>query len=95
MKGKLRPTGSGGNPAQAVAAGEAEMTVVGIVLILMEPGAEVAGWLPAELQNYVIFTGGVSAAAKEAEAGRALLNFLTTPASLAVFKARGLEAVTP
>jgi hypothetical protein len=33
--------------------------------------------------------------AKEAEAGRALLNFLTIPASLAVFKARGLEAVTP
>ena len=39
--------------------------------------------------------GGVSAAAKEAEAGRAFLNFLTTPASLAVLKARGLEAVTP
>jgi hypothetical protein len=44
---------------------------------------------------YVIFTGGVSAAAKEAEAGRALLNFLTTPAPLAVLKAKGLEAVTP
>jgi hypothetical protein len=35
-----------------------------------------------------------SAAAKEAEAGRALLNFLTMPATVAAFKTKGLEPVT-
>lgn len=95
MKAKLKPTGVNANPAQAVATGEAEMTVVGVALILMVPGAELVGWLPSELQNYVVFTGGISAAAKEAEAGRALLNFLTMPEAVAVFKAKGLEPGTP
>jgi hypothetical protein len=47
------------------------------------------------LQNYVIFTGGVGAAAKEAEAGKALINFLTTPTAVVVLKQNGLEPVAP
>jgi hypothetical protein len=39
-----------------------------------------------------LFSGGVSAKAKEPAAGRALLNFLTTPAAMAVWKENGLEA---
>ena len=70
------------------------MTVTGVMLILMEPGAELIGSLPSQLQNYVIFTGGVSASAKQPEASRALLNFLTTPSSFAMFKAKGLEPLT-
>jgi molybdate transport system substrate-binding protein len=95
MKPKIRPMGVGQNPAEAVARGEAEMAVVGAALIPMAPGAETVGWLPAELQSYVVFTGGVSAAAREPEAGKALLRFLTAPAAMAVFKANGLEPVAP
>jgi molybdate transport system substrate-binding protein len=94
MKGKLKPTG-GGSTADAVVSGEAEIVVVGVALILMVPGAELVGWLPPELQSYFLFTGGLSAAAKEADAGKALLNFLTTTTALAVFKAKGLEPVSP
>jgi molybdate transport system substrate-binding protein len=95
MKDKIKPALSGKSPAQAVAAGEVEMAVTGVVTILLEPGADLVGALPSELQNYVIFTGGVSASAKEPEAGRALLNFLTSPATLASLKAKGLEPFTP
>jgi molybdate transport system substrate-binding protein len=95
MKPKIRPMGVGQNPAEAVARGDAEMAVVGAALTPMAPGAEPVGWLPAELQNYVVFTGGVSAAASEPEAGKALLEFLTTPAAVAVLKANGLEPVAP
>jgi molybdate transport system substrate-binding protein len=93
VKAKLKPQ-PGGSAAKAVVTGEAEIAVTGIVPILLMPGAEVVGWLPSELQSYVIFTGGISAAAKEAEAGRALLNFLTMPATVAAFKTKGLEPVT-
>src|SRR5262249_19929598 len=93
MKSKLKDGGT--SPARTVADGEAEMTVTGVMLILMEPGAELIGSLPSQLQNYVIFTGGVSASAKQPEASRALLNFLTTPSSFAMFKAKGLEPLTP
>lgn len=93
VKAKLKP--QPGAAARAVVTGEAEMVVVGVAVILMVSGAELVGWLPSELQTYVLFTGGVSAAAKEAEAGRALLNFLTMPEAVAVFKAKGLEPGTP
>ena len=92
MKAKLRPSAAD-NTVGSVESGEVEMVVVGVALIVMAPGAELVGWLPSELQRYVVFTGGLSAAAKEAEAGKSLLSFLTTPASFAEFKAKGLEPV--
>jgi len=75
--------------------GEAELVVVGVALILMVPGAELVGWLPSELQSYIVFTGGVSATAKEPEAAKALLDFLTTAETRAILEAKGLEPVTP
>jgi molybdate transport system substrate-binding protein len=93
LKAKLKP--STGNPVEAVVTGEAELVVVGIALILLVPSAELVGWLPSELQSYVFFTGGVSATAKEPEAAKALLDFLTTPETRAILKAKGLESVTP
>jgi len=45
--------------------------------------------------SYVVFTGGVSATAKEPEAAKALLDFLTTAETRAILEAKGLEPVTP
>jgi molybdate transport system substrate-binding protein len=95
MKAKLKPQPIGNSPAQAVGTGQAEIAVTGIAIILAVPGAELVGSLPSELQSYVLFTGFVGVAAKKAEAGRALLNFLTTPEAAAAFKARGVEPVVP
>jgi len=39
----------------------------------------------------VLFTGGLSTASKEPEAGRALLRFLTSPEAMAVYKTKGLD----
>jgi molybdate transport system substrate-binding protein len=88
MKPKLR---AGTNMQAAVARGEVEMTVNGIVPILRAPGIELVGPLPPELQSYSPFHAGVSATSKNAEAANALLAFLKSPASIAVFKKRGVE----
>jgi molybdate transport system substrate-binding protein len=88
IKPKLRP---GADTQAAVARGEVEMTVAGIVPILRSPGVDLAGPLPPELQSYSTFFAGVSAATKEEDAATALLRFLTTPAATAVFKQRGVE----
>lgn len=90
MKPKLKP---GANTQDAVARGEVEMTVNGIVPILRARGVELVGPLPAELQSYSTFVAGVSTATKHGTAAAALLQFLTTPAAAAVFKRRGVEAV--
>lgn len=88
MQPKLRP---GTNTQAAVARGEIEMTVTGIVPILRSKGVELAGPLPPDLQSYSIFVAGISSTTREKEAAAALLRFLTTPEAAAVFKRRGVE----
>ena len=59
------------------------------------PGVELLGPLPTELQSYVGYSAGVGTAAKEAGAGKALINFLKAPAAIPVLKAKGMEPITP
>jgi molybdate transport system substrate-binding protein len=51
---------------------------------------EVIGMLPAELQQITIYSAGVTASAKQPEAGRSLIRFLTAPAATAIYKIKGL-----
>jgi molybdate transport system substrate-binding protein len=83
-----------GRAAQSVAGGEVELALVVISAIEPVPGAELLGPLPAELQSYVGYTGGIGTAAKDAKAGKALLDFLKAPAAVPVLKAKGMEPIT-
>jgi molybdate transport system substrate-binding protein len=74
-----------------VARGEAELGITAMSTLLATPGLEVVGPIPAEIQNYVIFTGAISSASPAPEAGRALLNFLTSPAAVPAMRAKGLQ----
>ena len=94
MKAKTKHLPVAGGAAQLVADGEAELGIVGST-IRPVPGAELLGPLPPELQNYIGYTGGVGAAAKEGEASKGLLNFLQAPAAVPVLKAKGMEPITP
>jgi molybdate transport system substrate-binding protein len=90
MKAKTRPQTATGQIAQAVAKGEAELGVF-LINVLMAPGVELAGPFPAELQQELVFTAAVAADSKEADAARAFITFLRTPAAAAVIKAKGME----
>lgn len=91
---KLKPLASSA-VVPSVANGEVELAVISPPAILAEPGAELVGILPKELQHYVVYTAGISAAAKETVGAKALLKYLTAPAAMAVMKAKGLEPVVP
>jgi molybdate transport system substrate-binding protein len=93
MKPKLRPM-SADQIAQAVPSGEAEMIVV-TMSVIMVPGVEVVGPIPADLQFYNRFAGAVGANARQADAAAALLRFLAAPAAAAVIKAKGLQPGVP
>jgi molybdate transport system substrate-binding protein len=56
-------------------------------------GIDVVGPLPAELQSVTLFTGAIPTSASHGAAGRALLQFLTTPDVKSVIKSKGLEPV--
>ena len=80
-----------GLTAANVVEGKAELAFVLISEILPIAGAELAGPLPADLQNYVVFTAGVSPAARDAAAAKAFIDFLKGPAAAPVLKAKGME----
>jgi molybdate transport system substrate-binding protein len=90
MKAKTRPQIATTQIPEAVAKGDAELGVF-LVNVLMAPGVELAGPFPAELQQELVFTAAVAADSREADAAKAFINFLTTPAATAVFKASGMS----
>ncbi len=88
MKPKLKSMGVA-NVVKAAASGEADLVVYVIPGILADRGVELVGPLPREIQSYVGITAGLSAAAKEPDAGKALINFLRSDAATLVIKAKG------
>jgi molybdate transport system substrate-binding protein len=90
VRPKIR-SGGPGYSAQLVSRGEVDFVVSGLPPLIGTPGIEWLGYLPEEIQSWLVFSGGLNINAKEPEAGRALLKFLTTSAAAAVFKANGLE----
>jgi molybdate transport system substrate-binding protein len=90
VKAKAK-TPPGGHVAELVAKGEAELGVQMISELRGVPGAEYIGPLPGDLQMFTVFSAGLFNGAKEAEAARALVRFLTTPEAVKVYQAGGME----
>ena len=77
--------------AEAVARGEVEIAMQQINVILPVAGAELAGPLPAELQQYNNFAVGVLAVSKERDAAAAMVKFMVAPENAGVLRKGGLE----
>jgi molybdate transport system substrate-binding protein len=90
MKAKTRPQTLPAQIPQAVANGEAELGIF-VVSVLTAPGVELAGSFPSDLQQELVFTAAVAADTKEAEAAKAFIAYLTTPAASATIKAKGMS----
>jgi len=54
-------------------------------------GIQIVGPLPPELQHITVFSGAIHSEAKEPTAGKALIEFLTTPAVAQSFRKHGLD----
>lgn len=75
----------------AVAKGEVEIGLGPISEVLPIEGVQLAGPFPADLQSYLVFTAAASTGSKNADAAKALIKFLASPAAAAVLKAKGME----
>ena len=79
--------------ARVVARGDAEIGFQQISELLPVPGIEVVGQLPPELQKITVFSAGIATAAREPEAGKALIKFLASPAASAAIVKSGIEPI--
>jgi molybdate transport system substrate-binding protein len=77
--------------SERVADGEVELGLIVIPNILSVPGAELVGPIPAEVQSYIVFTAAASAQSPHAQAARALIKLMTSPAVVPVIRAKGME----
>lgn len=81
----------GGLVAQRLVTGEADLAIHQISEILAVKGATLVGPLPAEIQNYTTYTGGIAAAGAQPEGAKAFLAFLGGEAGKRVLAQKGME----
>ena len=78
--------------AAAVRDGKADILITLISEIMSAKGLELAGPLPREFQTYIAFAAGISPSAKNAEAAKSAVKFLTGPKAASAYKAKGMES---
>jgi molybdate transport system substrate-binding protein len=90
MQSKLKPMAAE-DTVEVVARGEADMVVVVATRIPGVPGVDVVGQIPEQLQTKIGFAAGLSTAAKQPEAAKGLIEFLSAPSAAATLRAKGVE----
>jgi molybdate transport system substrate-binding protein len=78
-----------------VANGEAEIGVHIVQELTPVDGIELVGPLPGDLQNIIVFSAAIMTGAKDTAAAKALVDFLRTPESTKVIKAKSMEPAAP
>jgi len=86
---KATPRGSGATAM--LAAGEADVAVLPVSEILHASGVDFVGVIAEEIQLHQPFAAAIVAGAKEAEAGKRLIAFLTSERAAPTIKAGGME----
>lgn len=81
----------GGPTGALIVSGDATMAVQLIPELKAVKGVSVVGPFPAELQTYVVLTGGIGAQSPNPAAAQQLLQYLTSPKALPTIKAKGLQ----
>ncbi len=85
----------GGLVAQRLVNDEADLAVHQISEILAVKGATLVGPLPAEIQNYTVYSVGLGSGAVQPDAARGLIGILGGDATRRVLAEKGMEPARP
>jgi molybdate transport system substrate-binding protein len=91
VKPKLILDAEAGRPQMNVAGGKAELVISLIPEIKFFPGVDLVGPIPPDFQSYINFAAGIATNAHDADAAKALIQFITGSAVAPVLKAKGME----
>jgi len=93
LKPKTKFTPVGELAVDVVARGDAEIAIAQPMEVLPQPGVELVGLLPEELQDppNFLFSAAVTTAAKDPVGGRGFIQCLSGAEAAALFKANGIN----
>jgi molybdate transport system substrate-binding protein len=78
---------------EIVAHGDAEIGFQQMSELLPVEGIDILGPLPDELQKITVFSAGIATVAKEPDAGKALIEYLTSPAARPELVKSGMDPI--
>jgi molybdate transport system substrate-binding protein len=91
MKSKTKLLPNSQAVLEAVSRNEAEIGIGLTSDSALVSGVDLVGALPAEIQNFTLYAAGIASVSQQAEAGKALIGFLTGPIGHAALRAKGFE----
>jgi molybdate transport system substrate-binding protein len=91
IKSKLLLTAGGPATMQPVVKGDADLGINQMSEIITLPDVDLVGPLPAAIQNFTVYIAAIPASAKQTEAVKAFVEFLTSPQARSVFQSKGFE----
>ena len=80
-----------GYTAELVASGAAEIAIQQVSELMVVPGVEIVGRLPAELGGETVFAAGLFRGAAAPAAGRSLIDALAAPGRAELYRSCGLK----
>ena len=90
-KTKYAAGGPNGRVSVLVSSGEAEIGLQQVSELLTNPGVDVIGMLPGDLQQITVYSAGITTSAKEIEGAKAIIAAMAAPSAKPVYKAKGLD----
>jgi molybdate transport system substrate-binding protein len=91
LKGKTKLFGDSQAVLTALAAGDIDIGIGLSSDTVLAAGVEFVAGLPAQIQNFTYYSGGVISGSKQVDAASSLVAFLTSPTARAVLTAKGFE----
>jgi len=91
LKPRIRQTPPGVAVGDLVARGEVEIGFQQLSELLSVAGVDVIGPLPPDVQQITVFSAGLHVRSKGPDAAKALVRFLTSPASVPAIRKTGME----
>jgi molybdate transport system substrate-binding protein len=91
---KVKVTPRGADATAMVASGEADLAVLPVSEILQDKGVDVASIFPMEIQFIQTFSAAAVAGAREPQAAKRLIEFLSSARASEAIKGAGLEPRT-
>lgn len=87
----LAAGGPNGRVSVKVSSGEAAIGLQQVSELLTNPGVDVIGMLPGDLQQTTIYSAGVTTSATNVEGAKAIIAAMAAPSAKPIYKAKGLD----